>query len=236
MLNDKTKREMESHAYINDLKELKDSIFNELLKNNTDQKEIEKLTYVRDHIPVELFEMLLLMHTNYKIDIQELRNYNIKALSKIIDTQIATIGDLMKLDLKEKVNVDTKSNITHYATSDVPIQIPDGVVTSSNVNNNTNKHNNTTSASNSVNISTEHKTFKQVLIDLLSVDKSHKIIVLAAIGALILLLLDAIFPRAVFDTIQNVKTIISIMNDDKHINIKDNKPSPNYTKDITDNQ
>lgn len=73
----------------NELKQIKESLHDDDSRNDED---FQKLVRLSSNIDDELFETLILIHSNYKADLQSLRNKHIRSLVKVIDNNIDMVG------------------------------------------------------------------------------------------------------------------------------------------------
>lgn len=86
--------------------ELKDEIHAQ--DSNKSDEDFVKLVKIKNEDD-DLKETLILLHTNYKNDIQELRNSRIKVFNKLIDNNVALIHKLQDLvEEGQKSNAKTQ--------------------------------------------------------------------------------------------------------------------------------
>lgn len=92
----------------NRLRELKETIYDLQLEHDYDS-DFAKLIQLKE-IDDELFETLLLLHSNYKSSLQTLKFSNLKAMSLIIDSNLEMITTIKSHIAKEitKVAEDNK--------------------------------------------------------------------------------------------------------------------------------
>jgi hypothetical protein len=93
------------------LKKLKDDIYN--LHNETNNEDFTNLVKLSSDMELELYETLILLHSNYKSELQEIKKYQIRTLNKIIDNDIEIINKLKNelLLIKSEINVKKKNNL-----------------------------------------------------------------------------------------------------------------------------